>query len=326
MKDTKWFMVEDALSINFDRVVYPKITKDPLVNQAAQSDRLMGRHFRSWIQERQNRTEEEERQPFFAQFYFFDAHWPFYNDADAIKNKTTDRIEGMLMTVDKGLEDIFAYLADAGELENTVIIGSGDHGETYVKKEGENLFKRVQEWVEDVLHPLTYMYIPKRLSAQKPEIVQNLKHNRHQLVSTLDLYPTTLHFMNGILSKDSHNARTDLHCVRGHDLLEKKIDSDRVAWSFGGDFSKAKSNNVGLHHGTGSSLIYHFGFGKDKGLEIYKYKDIVGSPARNSTKKRHLTIEDWKRVVQDMEGTENQPIIDKKDTSFTRLKDLLERS
>jgi len=128
MKGTKYFMIEDALSINFDRIWHPGVTGEPHVNEAAQSDRLMGKNFKSWIQEwSQNNTllnNNTTKTPFFAQFYYYDSHRPFYSE-----NKTSNRLDGMLRTVDKGIEDIFSYLDEAGELDNTIVIASGDHGE-----------------------------------------------------------------------------------------------------------------------------------------------------------------------------------------------------
>ena len=38
LKGGKWFMLEHQLSDNFDTVFHPDVTKDPLVNEAAQDD------------------------------------------------------------------------------------------------------------------------------------------------------------------------------------------------------------------------------------------------------------------------------------------------
>ena len=325
MANTKWFMIQNQLSTNFDQVWNPKGTGEPLVNEAAQSDRLMGKHFQEWIHERKER-DEEGKKPFFAQFYYFDAHYPFFKDKEAVGNRTSDRLDGMLMTVDKALEDIFDYLKDAGELNNTVIIASGDHGE-YANNEGN--FMRLHTWNKHVLHPLTYMYMPKRLSGEHPEILQNLKHNRHQLVSTLDLYPTMLNVLDGISSK-RHYDGTDHLCVRGYDLLSKKLDSDRVAWSIPGimfDFSKDTKGNIAIHYGTDSSLYFKFGWPKENGISILKYDDIIRSSAfvNETAKGAVFTIKEWQKIIEVAKGSDSEPVVGSKGTFMKKLMGALER-
>ncbi|KAK1748484.1 hypothetical protein QTG54_000423 [Skeletonema marinoi] len=101
LKGTKWFMLENQLSANFDTVFHPHVTKDPLVNEAAQDDILMGDNFKDWLNLRQKEmalNDEEGRKPFFAQFYYFNSHYPFYNNENV--SKTESRIDGMFKTVE----------------------------------------------------------------------------------------------------------------------------------------------------------------------------------------------------------------------------------
>ena len=329
MADTKWFMIQNQLSINFDRVWHPKNTWEPLIPEVpAQSDRLMGKHFEEWIQER-NKRDEEQKQPFFAQFYYFDAHYPFFNDKEVIGDrKPSNRLDGMLMTVDKGIEEIFRYVKDAGELDNTIIVASGDHGEIYHNKTG-GTYMRLNTWNSQVMHPLTYMYVPDKVSSKHPEIVKNLKHNRHQLVSTLDLYPTMLHVLDGISSKRQYD-RTDHSCIRGYDLLSQKLDSDRIAWSIPGvkyDVSKRGHNgNIAIHHGTKSSFYLQFGWPKGNGFKILTYDGIIRSHAFvNETRTgAPLTIEEWKKVIEDARYSDSAPVIESNGTYIKSLLEALE--
>ena len=333
-------MIENQMTVNFDKVWDPSITKDPVVNENGQSDRLMAKHFYKWIEERKEQQERVRQdgnttKPFFAQIYKFDSHYPFFNDEDVLlenTDKTLSRVDGMLKTVDKGLEEMFTFLRDSGELENTVIIGTSDHGE-YTNSRGG--FMRLGDWNEHILHTLTFMYVPEEISKKLPDMVQNLKHNRNQLVSTLDIYPTIMSFMgNG----DKANASTDSHCLRGYDLLNKKIQSDRVAWSIPGvtrNFSEGKRGLIALHYGTDSSLYARFGWPRKNGLKVLKYNDIIrgssgdttslnATTAASTSKGPALTMEEWNEVVETLVNrTDSNPVISNSGPSIRESKQFL---
>lgn len=48
MEGTKWFMIQKQLSENLDRVLYPKVTKEPYLNPPAQDDQALKQLFQSW--------------------------------------------------------------------------------------------------------------------------------------------------------------------------------------------------------------------------------------------------------------------------------------
>jgi hypothetical protein len=249
----------------------------------------MGKHFKSWIDER-SQSNETTKTPFFAQFYYFDLHYPFFKgDSNATNQK-----DGMLMNVDKGVEDIFSYLKDDGELDNTIVIATGDHGEKYPKRN----IGRLRSWDVNVLHPLMYIYVPNNMSAQNPEIVTNLNYNRKQLVSTLDLFPTMLRILNGTFAKNEYyNSPGDDDCMRGYDLFQK-IDSDRVAWSFPTTLN-GKQGNFVVHY-RGSSLVDHFGWPKADWLKILTYDKVVGSPVEERDDDNISTFTEWKSFIKGM--------------------------
>ena len=334
-------MIENQMTVNFDKVWDPSITKDPVVNENGQSDRLMAKHFYKWIEERKEQQEGVRQdgnttKPFFAQIYKFDSHYPFFNDEEVLlenTDKPLSRVDGMLKTVDKGLEEMFTFLRDSGELENTVIIGTSDHGE-YTNERGG--FMRLVDWNEHILHALTFMYVPEEISKKFPDMVQNLKHNRNQLVSTLDIYPTIMSFMS---NGEKTNASTDSHCLRGYDLLNKKIQSDRVAWSIPGvtrKFPKEKKIGlIALHYGTDSSLYARFGWPKDNGMKVLKYNDIIrgssgdttslnATTAASTSKGPALTMEEWNEVVETLVNrTDSNPVITNSGPSIRKFKQFL---
>jgi len=307
MKNTKWFMIEDALTVNFDQIWHQGTTGEPQVNEAAQSDRLMGKHFKSWIDER-SQSNETTKTPFFAQFYYFDSHVPFFQgDSNA-----TNRKDGMLETVDKGIEDIFRYLRDAGELDNTIVVAAGDHGEDS-RPRG---FNRLAKWSPDILHPLMYMYVPNRVSARNPEIMTNLNHNRKQLVSTLDIFPTILRILDGNFTMDGYTPiNGDDGCMRGQDLLQK-IDSNRVAWSLD-EGNKANRGNFAVHY-RGSSLVNRFGWPRDNGLKIFTYDKYVGSSVEEKEVGDILNLTGWKSFMEGMieKASPGTPIVAMKSSTY----------
>lgn len=262
----------------------------------------MGMNFQKWLSDKKRL--KKKKKPFFAQFYYFDAHYPFYKDPYVVSSGDVNRVDGMLQTVDKDIENIFEYLRDSGELDNTIVIGSGDHGEAYIKEEGQSAWLRLETWNPDIIHPASYMYIPKKVSAAFPNLIENLKHNRHQLVSTLDFYPTMLHLFDGKSSKDNYPVSDD-NCIRGFDLIGSKIMDNRTAWSFPGvlkDFTEREDpKEFAVHYGTSSSLYYRK---KELAIRILDYKDIYGSPKTNQPIKVPLSFTEWKVVIERIKLTD----------------------
>jgi hypothetical protein len=312
MKGTRWFMIQDKLSVNFDKV-YSPTPEDKLVNEAAMSDLSMVNNFEKWLNERKDK-EEESKKPFFAQFYLFDAHYPFYKEPIIERHPSstseTERVDGMIQSVDKSVENVFKFLKDSGMLENTVVFGSGDHGEEYVNKyEGKWRFRRLHEWSSDILHPFTYMYIPKKVSEKiRNDVIENLKHNQKQLVSTLDFFPTILDIMGrGKSARTWQMSSTENECNVGYNLITEKIQPDRIAYSYAGmvsDFSSGwgKKSNFAIHYKTSSSL-YHTG---SKLIQL-EYNDIINF-VRDDTmnpetqKTNEMEMEEWKSLVEQLKS------------------------
>lgn len=316
-------MMSDMLGgVNFDQVHHPHTTKDPLVNGPAQDDIAMEKHFQKWLEENKKR-QGDTRQPFYAQFYYFNGHYPFFNNQNI--SGTTDTVDGVLSTVDKSIENIVRQLREAGELDNTIIIGTGDHGENLPAR---GIYKRLKEWDEDILHPMMYMYVPREISKKSPGIYENLRYNTRQLVSILDIFPTILHFLDGI-PKENYPV-TNEHCVRGFDLLKNKIPFNRVAWSFPGvndDLSKTKRGILALHSGTSSSLMNRFGWPRRNFMSIVEYATII-HPKRNNESKVHLRdFNDWNSIIENMTGTSDEEVLKKSSHCITSfLKNLAKLS
>jgi hypothetical protein len=304
MKGTKWFMLQNQLSENFDQVFYPSVTKDPLLNPPGMDDRAMKEHFQKWLKERKRLG---NTRPFYAQFYYFNAHYPFFDNTD--RSNSTSRTDGMLQTVDESIEDTFQLLNNTGQLDNTMVIGSGDHGEDYVQNNNE--YGRLVMWNKDIFHVPIYIHLPKGLLGVDiaKEKYENLRYNTHQLTSTLDIFPTILHILEGGGAKSkSQIAMTDDKCVRGLDLLENRVKESRVAWSFPGtseDFVKKSRCNMALHKGTSSSLYRQFGHNRRTVFSLVHYDEIVdgySNHPKSEEERKPLKMNEWKSIVQKLQG------------------------
>jgi arylsulfatase A-like enzyme len=95
-----------------------------------------------------------------------------------------DEYFASLETWDETLQSLFRVLEETGQADNTIIIGSADHGESIKKTK----FARVSRLDARILHTGTYMYIPKRLFPSV-ESRKNLRINVNKTVSILDLFP-----------------------------------------------------------------------------------------------------------------------------------------
>ena len=301
-------MTQDQLTSNFDQVFSPKNTMEPLVNGPGQNDLAMGKHFKNWLHERKKKEEQGIAiEPFFAQFYYWNAHDPYFTDKTVVTN-ITSRKDGMLMTVDKSIENIFQLLSDAGELDNTIVLGSSDHGENCCGNKVK--YRRLTHWNANILHPAVYMYVPRKISEKSAKLYQNLRYNTRQLISTLDLFPTLMQFLDINESKEDDPGKSK-HCVTGFNLLKNRIPTHRIAWSIPGVSSPKiqKRGLMAMHYGTSSSLMNRWGYPKHNGMSVIRYHDIIGSLSTKNETKVPLKIDEWRSVMQNMTRTNDKYVL-----------------
>jgi len=333
-KNTKWFMLENLLKTNFGDFFGPT-KQEPLVNGPAADDLDMEKYFRNWLAEnRAIQQEQQSRTPFYAQFYYFNSHEPFVNHQEI--SNTTKRKIGMLSTVDRSIENLFHMLEESGELNNTIIIGTGDHGENIcvwdtnqtLVLHGDQFYRnknqpdpkgspltnlpkenRLNLWNSEIMHPLTYMYVPPSISRKNPELYRNLRHNTRQLTSTLDIFPTIMHILNG---KQQPKTQNNMNCIRGVDLLTTKIPPNRMMYSFPGvlkNVANGFARHMAVHYGTSSTLYKrwrYFGFkdDRDSNLDALLY---VGTLNRTETTIPPLTtLQEWVKILREMEGRNDE--------------------
>ena len=129
-----------------------------------------------------------------------------------------------LKSTDEFLQGIFDTLASIGQLENTIIVGSSDHGEDPFKSN----YVRLSALNSNILHTTSYIYYPENLR-RGTDIGQRLRANTQQLVHTLDMFPTIQSILHGGYDYWANKEHTG--CATGIDLTAVDIPDDRVTIS-----------------------------------------------------------------------------------------------
>ena len=214
-----------------DKVVDPLGQKWPRDNKEGTDDRRMLPAFQAWLR---SLADEDDAQPFYAQFYNFNQHYPYMRNKGS--SKTTKPYYQSLTTTDEFLRRLFEILQETGHLQNTVIIGSGDHGEEPFKK---GFYTRLKGLNSNILQPASYVYYPRRLLPD-PRAADRLRSNTRKLVHTLDLHA----MVRGVLGRASAPGEGggasavappgDFPggCITGVDLAEVEVPEDRVVLSW----------------------------------------------------------------------------------------------
>lgn len=119
-------------------------------------------------------------------------------------------------------KQVFEILDKTGHLNDTIIIGSGDHGEDPFK----DSYVRVASLNSNVLHTLSYIYYPKHLMSD-PLVAERLRRNTQKITHITDIYPTIQGIINGAGKYDILQHTPD-GCITGVDLTSVDLTYDRV--------------------------------------------------------------------------------------------------
>mmetsp|Transcript_39100 Transcript_39100/g.84312 ORF Transcript_39100/g.84312 Transcript_39100/m.84312 type:complete len:510 (+) Transcript_39100:1-1530(+) len=248
-------------------------------NGQGSSDGQMIPLFEKWLNDWEGRNEElelEERKPFYAQFYNFNQHFPYLNPIntnDHEYNQTEgDDYYSSLKATDNFLQSLFSILDHTGHLENTILVGSSDHGDDPFK----GRYVRLSALNSHILHAAGYVYYPSRLMAMQPEgMEERLRRNTDKLTYTLDMYPTIrsmLYNVSGTIvdytvdNGDFQNPLLDPEnaaaqgCIAGVDLTTIDIPDDRVtlAINLASNHLVAKKHSLRLYAlSTKDYALYH---------------------------------------------------------------------
>ena len=145
------------------------------------------------------------------------------------------------------MESLFSFLNETGQLNNTIVVGSSDHGEHTREMPGD--YGRLSHFNTPILQTFSYIYMPSQLASSLTK--QTLRYNTNQTVSTLDIYAALQHVLTGNTTSPTQQERG--HCVTGLDLLGTKIPDNRLVLSWNALSSGSTSNILTAlsdrHHG-----------------------------------------------------------------------------
>jgi len=218
-KSGQWSMLYDLLVGAMEYVVDPTKMKWTFDNSEGSDDRKMLPKFEEWLM-KLGSNETTSNAPVYAQFYNFNLHYPYLKDPE--KPSFSHRVYDGLATTDEFLQRLFEILEKSGRLENTIIVGSGDHGEDPFK----DSYVRLSALNSNVLHAAQYIYYPQHLMPD-PSSAERLRMNTQKMTHTLDMYPTIQSILHG--GPYDYLQHADQDCITGIDLASVVIPDDRVA-------------------------------------------------------------------------------------------------
>jgi arylsulfatase A-like enzyme len=138
---------------------------------------------------------------------------------DAVdRDRQEERCAQAARYVDAATAHLIDHLRRAGRLENTLVIGTADHGETF----RDDRPPRLESYYEDVTRVPLFVRLPLSYSFLNPGALARLRANTRARVSNIDLYPTILDVWGRWPLPASERPQ-----LRGSSLL-RPIDRDRT--------------------------------------------------------------------------------------------------
>lgn len=309
MENTQWGHLQNYFTSNFDHIEDPGRRDLKLVNSEGAEDASFIPLFRDWVNKNKNGTQ------FYAQFYQFDSHFPYLlanDDCKLADHPWENRLFCSMQSFDRNLKDIFNILNETGQLNNTIIVGSSDHGEFVQLTQRVGRYARLGTLNSHILKPLSYMYLPSHLVPAKNRAI--LRQNTKRMVSTLDFFPTLQNILYGGNQETTQDNRTVAgaadtlsklerrHCVTGFDLLDTELSQDRVVVSWNTISGKPNSRLLALSTGDDSALYIN-----EKADELHQLV-FDNCTAHKSTEPCTKTLSKkdlfhWKNVIAGMQNS-----------------------
>lgn len=230
-----WQMLQNYLTGNIDSVFDPASEGHVLVNGEGSDDSWFMPPFEHWLQTQKEKPGAKQ----FVQFWQLDTHFPYRKSENSTVVASHPYYDG-LASFDKTLETFFGILERNGQLNNTIVVVSGDHGDQIDHEKGSP-YVRLSSYSPNILNPLAFLHIPKALFPSE-QARETLKRNQDKVLSTLDIFPTMQHILYGgdvdaTVEQRKTASAVDLvkdqdHCVTGLDLLGTQVPEDRLAISW----------------------------------------------------------------------------------------------
>lgn len=176
---------------------------------------------------------------FGAILHYGNTHYPYYSKPGDHVFQTTDRFLGdylaALRNLDRNVSSVLTLLESRGLLENTVVLFTSDHAEAF--GEVDRRWGHLGMFTTYTTHVPFWMYIPKKMLANHPEIRTALENNLRKNVTNNDIFPTVL---------DLYGLKAESQSKFGCSLLSD-IDPRREIFVFNG----LKENRTDNHEYIG---------------------------------------------------------------------------
>lgn len=192
--------------------------------------------------------------------------------------------------VDAASVELIEHLRKGGRLENTLVIGTADHGETF----RDDRPPRLESYYEDVTRVPLFVRLPLSYSFLNPGALERLTANTHERVSNVDLYPTILDIWGRWPL-----GQTGRPALRGQSLL-RPVDRDRTLVVVNtGEIHDFNWSNEGfaLYHGNWKWLCDEY-----RGCRLY---EIVRDPAETTDLRATAPADELARFHDEVERRPN---------------------
>lgn len=168
-----------------------------------------------------------------------------------------------IRTADESFESIFKALAEIDELNNTIVMGAGDHGEV------PGTMLRMDDINAPILSIPLWMHIPVQLLPSRAFVKGNndenvgntldghsktdtfLNANIDRAVSILDIVPT----LRDILGHELYTPNEEKECFTGKSLLSEHLREDRILPSWQG--RPLQAQQIGIFSTKSEALLYY---------------------------------------------------------------------
>ena len=178
-------------------------------------------------------------------------------DASSCGFSDVSRYFSSIRTIDEALKTIFDSLRESGKLNNTIIMGAGDHGEV------PGVLERMDDVNAPILSVPLWMYVPERLLPDRAYMRTGengrrsadntyLRVNVDRGVSILDMVPT-LRDLVGF--DDVYSSEEIEKCGVGQSLLSQESSPKRIMMSWQG--LPLQGHQIGIFSTASEALLYY---------------------------------------------------------------------
>ena len=227
-------------SASLDYLWYRETDNLPAFNNVGADDRYVPERFQDFM----GTVGKDEK--FFAVLHTNGTHYP-YVVPDSFKNgaaeNTIEAYDASIRYLDSNLAKVFDELQRRGVLENTIVILTADHGESFGEDGSTGHFGRFTVYNSNV--PLI-VAIPAALEHSiSPTKIKNLVSNVSSLVSNADIFPTIM---------DLYDLPYDPSAYPGSSLFTE-IPQDRSVILYNLVDTGVKKSYLGVFRGTQGLVI-----------------------------------------------------------------------